>query len=250
MQPLSQPSFVHMSRKIQSSFIAQQVDLMKNEGEAFGFSHSNAKATAWCVPSTERQNCLLASFFLIALVSLLCVPIASCVQTCGCWLSWGTRLLRPHHDMDAKSLADFLSSLDGDSAVHLILEVLKLRPALSPAVVSFACPALTYAPARGMMERRCRGVVKHVDRSQGFGYIASPEIEATFGMDVVVRPAQLRAFQTGEEVSFTCVLNEENKPQAYEVLTASGMPHPGVAPPEWADWNDWDVSDPKKRRLQ
>ncbi|CAE7751419.1 Spag6 [Symbiodinium pilosum] len=154
--------------------------------------------------------------------------------------------------MDAKSLTDLLCALDGDSAVHLILEALRTRPALSPAVVSFACPALTYAPARGMMERRCRGVVKHVDRTQGFGYIASPEIEATFGMDVVVRDIQLGAFQTGEEVSFTCVLNEENKPQAYEVLTVAGTPHPGVAPtPEWADWNEWtDGNDPKKRRLQ
>ena len=153
--------------------------------------------------------------------------------------------------MDAKSLTDYLSALDGDSAVHLILEVLKMRPALSPAVVSFACPALTYAPARGMMERRCRGVVKHVDRAQGFGYIASPEIEATFGVDVVVRDSQLGAFQAGEEVSFTCVLNEENKPQAYEVLTVAGTPHQGSAPvAQWADWNDWaDGNDLKKRRL-
>ena len=32
---------------------------------------------------------------------------------------------------------------------------LKLRPSLSPAVVHFACPSLTYAPSRGMTERRC-----------------------------------------------------------------------------------------------
>ena len=33
-------------------------------------------------------------------------------------------------------------------------EALKQRPRLAPAVVGFACPALTYAPARAMAERR------------------------------------------------------------------------------------------------
>ena len=70
-------------------------------------------------------------------------------------------------------------------------------------------------------------------------------------MDVLVRESQLRAFQAGDEVSFTCVLNEEQKPQAFEVLTANGMPPVAVAPvPEWTDWNHWaDGNDPKKRRL-
>ena len=208
---------------------------MKNEGEAFGFSHSNGKAGAGC--STLQRLTKFADFEDFCRRPLLLC--GSAVAHVGC------------AHMDAKSLTDLLSALDGDSAVHLILEVLKLRPALSPAVVGFACPALTYAPARGMMERRCRGVVRQVDRTQGFGYIASPEIEATFGMDVLVRDGQLRAFQAGDEVSFTCVLNEEQKPQAFEVLPANGMPPAAAAPvAEWTDWNHWaDGNDPKKRRL-
>eukprot|EP00440_Ansanella_granifera_P021411 gb/GFBE01023242.1/.p1 GENE.gb/GFBE01023242.1/~~gb/GFBE01023242.1/.p1 ORF type:complete len:183 (+),score=33.80 gb/GFBE01023242.1/:1-549(+) len=175
--------------------------------------------------------------------------------------------------VDAKTLMDLMATVDGESAVHMILEVLRARPTLSPAIIGYACPALTYAPARGMMERRCRGVIKQFDKLQGYGLISSPEIEATFGMDCIVKEQQVGAFQPGEEVSFTCVLAEDNRPQAYELLTPAGLPHPGGAVSiasaaagalaggsggsEWADWNSWgstgDVaangSDPKRRRL-
>jgi len=176
-------------------------------------------------------------------------------------------------------MADLLVALDGETAVHIILQVLKARPAVAPAIIGYACPGLTYAPARGMMERRCRGVLKTFDRGQGFGYIASPEIEAAFGMDVLVKNEQVGPFEVGEELSFSCALGEGNKPQAFELLTASGLVHPGHgsagvgagataghAPgSEWADWNNWqpggssasngcagtaDDSDPKRRKLE
>ncbi|CAK8997920.1 Sperm-associated antigen 6 [Durusdinium trenchii] len=132
--------------------------------------------------------------------------------------------------MDAGSLTEILAALDGDSAVHLILQTLRLRPSLSPAVVHFACPSLTYAPSRSMTERRCRGVLRQFDETQGVGLITSPEIEATFGMEVLVQQNQLKGFQVGDEISFTCVLSQENKPVAFELLTAFGLPHfPGAS---------------------
>ncbi|CAJ1409951.1 unnamed protein product [Effrenium voratum] len=113
-----------------------------------------------------------------------------------------------------------LAALDGDTAVHLVLEALKQRPRLAPAVVGFACPALTYAPARAMAERRCWGVLTQVPgaEGEGFGVISSPEIEATFGAEVAVSREQLGGFQVGQELSFSCALDAENKPRAFELL--------------------------------
>ena len=139
--------------------------------------------------------------------------------------------------MDAQQLGAILALLDGNLAAHLIVETLRRRPRLSCAVVNFACPALTYAPSRAMTERRCRGVLKHLDQGQKVGLIASVEIEATFGVDVLVSLDQLKGFQLGDEVSFTCaswrkrwsslssveVLNQQ-QPVAYELLTVSGLP--------------------------
>eukprot|EP00931_Biecheleriopsis_adriatica_P031838 TRINITY_DN18624_c0_g1_i1.p1 TRINITY_DN18624_c0_g1~~TRINITY_DN18624_c0_g1_i1.p1 ORF type:complete len:223 (+),score=52.66 TRINITY_DN18624_c0_g1_i1:92-670(+) len=171
--------------------------------------------------------------------------------------------------VDAKTLLDLMVAMDGESAVHTILQVLQARPDVCPAVIGFACPALTYAPAKGMMERRCRGVLTSFDQAEGFGYIASPEIEAVFGMDAIVTQKQVGAFTIGEEVSFTCVLAEGNRPQAVELLTAFGLPRlglPGVAAagsasaPGWADWNSWGSaastgdlpgdSDAKRRKME
>ncbi|CAJ1448826.1 unnamed protein product [Effrenium voratum] len=122
--------------------------------------------------------------------------------------------------MDAQRLKEILAALDGDTAVHLVLEALKQRPRLAPAVVGFACPALTYAPARAMAERRCWGVLTQVPgaEGEGFGVISSPEIEATFGAEVAVSREQLGGFQVGQELSFSCALDAENKPRAFELL--------------------------------
>ncbi|CAE8593789.1 unnamed protein product [Polarella glacialis] len=126
--------------------------------------------------------------------------------------------------MDPNTLIELLSAMDGETGVQIILEVLKARPGISPQVIKFACPALTYAPARGMQERRCRGVLKNFNQEKGYGFIASPEIEAIFGTDTFVHAKQVGGFEVGEEVSFSCVIAEENKPQAFELLTAGGLP--------------------------
>ncbi|CAE8627566.1 unnamed protein product, partial [Polarella glacialis] len=92
--------------------------------------------------------------------------------------------------MDPNTLIELLSAMDGETGVQIILEVLKARPGISPQVIKFACPALTYAPARGMQERRCRGVLKNFNQEKGYGFIASPEIEAIFGTDTFVHAKQ------------------------------------------------------------
>jgi len=38
----------------------------------------------------------------------------------------------------------------------------KARPELAPCIVNFAVPELTFAPAKAMTERRCKGVIKGV----------------------------------------------------------------------------------------
>eukprot|EP00933_Yihiella_yeosuensis_P019604 TRINITY_DN15850_c0_g1_i6.p1 TRINITY_DN15850_c0_g1~~TRINITY_DN15850_c0_g1_i6.p1 ORF type:complete len:287 (-),score=71.30 TRINITY_DN15850_c0_g1_i6:368-1228(-) len=121
-------------------------------------------------------------------------------------------------------LTEAMIAMDGEAAVHVILEVLRLKPTVCPHVINFACPALTYCPAKGMSERRCRGTLKFYDKDQGFGLISSPEIEAIFGQDAIVSEKQVGQFQVGEELTFSCCLSAEIKPQAFDVLDKHGLP--------------------------
>lgn len=129
-----------------------------------------------------------------------------------------------------ETIIDSLVKLDGDVAIQTILQVLKDRPNLSPAVIAYACPVLTYAPARAMSERRSQGILKSFSAEAGHGWIACPEMELIFGCDVSVKTAQVGTYEVGAELSFAICLDESMMPEAYDLRLASGLPAVKVQP--------------------
>lgn len=125
----------------------------------------------------------------------------------------------------AQEILETLSSVEDDpTAITIIVEFLKHRPQITPAVVAATVPDLTYAPARAITERRAKGTIKTINQAQGYGFISSPEIGAVFGCDVFAHIKQIGNLQTGTPVSFAIMLSRDNKPQAFDVeeLTSPG----------------------------
>mmetsp|Transcript_19759 Transcript_19759/g.37171 ORF Transcript_19759/g.37171 Transcript_19759/m.37171 type:complete len:243 (+) Transcript_19759:55-783(+) len=126
---------------------------------------------------------------------------------------------------DTQAFVDDLLSTSQEQALTVIHELLKMRPELAKCVVSFACPMLTYAPARGMSEQRSVGILKSLS-SKGFGFIACPELLQVFGGDVFVHMRQMGPYASilvpGTPVTFAVVLDQENKPRAYDVQPMDG----------------------------
>ena len=79
--------------------------------------------------------------------------------------------------------------------LQVLTEVLRNRPSVAPRIVSFACPKLTYAPARGLVEKRAMGMLKSLSATTGFGFITCPELREAFGQDVFLHVKQITAYQ-------------------------------------------------------
>lgn len=120
--------------------------------------------------------------------------------------------------VDAMQLVDMLNKIDEQTAVAVITQCLQHRPELAPPVVTFACPDLTYPPAKALTERRSNGVVKSFSPQKGFGFIECVELHAVFGYDVFVHKAQIGNYVPGTPVSFAVMLNKDNRPQAYDLM--------------------------------
>ena len=142
-------------------------------------------------------------------------------------------------------LFHWVSGLRASSQVLLVLtELLRNRPTVAPAIVGFACPNLqlgrqwhaerpsklafpslvgtaprTYAPARGLSEKRAMGMLKSFSVKTGFGFIACPELQEPFGQDVFLHVKQMgpyaKLLMPGMPVTFAVVLGKENRPQAH-----------------------------------
>ncbi|CAJ1428814.1 unnamed protein product [Effrenium voratum] len=128
--------------------------------------------------------------------------------------------------VDTEAFINALCTTSREQAVSVISELLKNRPTLAPSVVNFACPDLTYAPARGLAENRAIGTLKSFSAKTGFGFIHCPELHEVFGADVFVHMKQLghaQVLPAGTPVTFACVLGKENKPQAYDVQPMDGV---------------------------
>jgi len=127
---------------------------------------------------------------------------------------------------EAQALSNMLLTMEQEQATSVISKLLLQKPELAPTLVTFACPELTYAPSRAMEERRAMGTLKSFSSKNGFGFIACPELQQIFGMDVFIHVKQLGCYaavlNVGMPVTFAVVLNKDNKPQAYDVQPMDG----------------------------
>lgn len=122
--------------------------------------------------------------------------------------------------MDPQVVLDLLVAMD-DNALYFILgELLQSKPNLAPDLISSAVPDLTYAPSKAVTEKRCTGVLQSV-RAEGMSFILCPQLQAAFGCDVCVAPAQVAGFVQGEQVSFAVTVNEKSEPQAIDLQSLS-----------------------------
>mmetsp|Transcript_37783 Transcript_37783/g.87449 ORF Transcript_37783/g.87449 Transcript_37783/m.87449 type:complete len:392 (-) Transcript_37783:72-1247(-) len=134
--------------------------------------------------------------------------------------------------MDPKIILSTLSSLDDNILSTVMGQLLQQKPELAPGLVSMAVPDLTYAPTKAFTERRCSGTVKKLNPQMGMGAIDCPELNSVFGCDVLVHAAQVGQFLEGTEVNFAVTLNDDNKPQAFDLQenTTPSMPSMGAMP--------------------
>merc|ERR1719507_1860614 len=122
--------------------------------------------------------------------------------------------------VDLQHMVDTMSVLDEESLVQVISSVLMARPEAAPPVVNFSIPDLTYPPSRALTERRGKGVIKSFNPQAGFGFIQCEELHAVFGNDVFLHQKQLGDFVPGATVTFAVCLSKDNKPQAYDLMSA------------------------------
>lgn len=111
----------------------------------------------------------------------------------------------------------------------MLSKILQDRPEIAPDIVNMACPDLTYVPTVALTNRRCSGTLKAVNGE--FGAIDCAELQAVFGVDVIVNRKQVRSFTEGASVSFAVTLTADNEPQAFDLdAAASPAPAAGGAP--------------------
>jgi cold shock CspA family protein len=123
--------------------------------------------------------------------------------------------------LEAQTIVDAMAAADETTALSVIQAILESRPELAPSVVSFLIPDVTFPPAKALTENRQTGKIKRMD-PKGFGFIECKELAEVFGGDVFLNSAQANGLSAGQEVSFAVMLSKDNKPQAYDVTSASG----------------------------
>lgn len=119
----------------------------------------------------------------------------------------------------ASELKDALLQLTDQDFVDTVTEALAARPDLAFAVVDFAVPALTFPPARAISERRYTGIIKSFVQQKNYGFISCPEVHAIFGGDVWLHGSQYNGQGVGSTVTFAVLLNQDHKPQAFDILS-------------------------------
>ncbi|CAL1127181.1 unnamed protein product [Cladocopium goreaui] len=103
----------------------------------------------------------------------------------------------------------------------------------APRIVNMALPELTFVrppfwllvdaplPTKALVAKRSLGVIVQVGNDGGM--IECPELEAAFGSAVLVGRNQLGPYTVGQEVSFAVTINEDNKPQAFDLQVIPGL---------------------------
>jgi len=113
-----------------------------------------------------------------------------------------------------------LNALDDSTLGVIITDLLRDKPELAPALVTQAIPDLTFAPTKSLTDKgaRCSGTIKSVTSELGHGLIDCPQLNSVFGCDVVVFPQQVGSFREGQSVNFAVTLNDDSKPQAFDLI--------------------------------
>jgi len=113
-----------------------------------------------------------------------------------------------------------LNALDDSTLGVIIEDLLRDKPELAPALVTQAIPDLTFAPTKSLTDKgaRCSGTIKSVTSELGHGLIDCPQLNSVFGCDVVVFPQQVGSFREGQSVNFAVTLNDDSKPQAFDLI--------------------------------
>lgn len=123
--------------------------------------------------------------------------------------------------MDPQALSDNLCLLDDATVVAIFAQVIQNKPMLAPDLCKMMIPDYTYAPAAAMTAKRATGILEVIDLQAGYGLLTCPELQPIFGCDVYVHKDQIGSITKGQEVTFATLLNDEYKPQAYD-LQATG----------------------------
>lgn len=113
----------------------------------------------------------------------------------------------------ASAAAQVLSQNTDDD----VLQALQLFVSLRPEFREVGLTALQQEPMP-----RYLGKIMNFNQSKGFGFINSEEATADFGKDTFLSDKEIGQFQVGDIVSFTIVVNKDNKPQARLVQGPNG----------------------------
>jgi len=125
--------------------------------------------------------------------------------------------------MDPQTLSDNLCLLDDATVVAIFAQVIQNKPMLAPDLCKMMIPDYTYAPATAMTAKRATGILEVIDLHAGYGLITCPELQPIFGCDVYVHKNQIGSITKGQEVTFATLLNEEYKPQAYDLQATDSI---------------------------
>mmetsp|Transcript_88268 Transcript_88268/g.175414 ORF Transcript_88268/g.175414 Transcript_88268/m.175414 type:complete len:662 (+) Transcript_88268:70-2055(+) len=87
------------------------------------------------------------------------------------------------------------------------------------------------------------GTIKSFDAEHGYGFICSPEVQATYGRDVFLHSKQIKHFRPSDHVTFSVKINSQGHPQAYNLQEAPNT----VA---WLAVAEDEDSPPDKQRFE
>jgi len=125
-----------------------------------------------------------------------------------------------------------LALLEDGEAALVLCQFVSERPQLADGLIRFMVPELTLAPTKAL-ERRFVGTIQLFDDDEGLGIIECHELGESLGCpDVALTRSQLGTFRVGDSVSFAALLDEECRPQAFDLLGHSPeVPVAEAAPP-------------------
>ena len=121
---------------------------------------------------------------------------------------------------DKDVVKSLLVDLEDQAFIDTITESLSQRQHLAFAVVKFACPTLTFPPLTAISENRYSGTLKSFVTTSYYGFISCPDLETTFACDVWLHGSQYSGQEVGTALTFAVFLNNDGKPQAFDVLSA------------------------------
>lgn len=102
----------------------------------------------------------------------------------------------------------------------LLTSVLEKRTTVLQDLVDWAIPDRAYVSSRLLADCRGIGTIKSFSDAKGYGFVDCPAVKASFDCDVFLHHAQRQHFEVGHEVSFALLLNDDRKPQAFDLAPA------------------------------